>query len=129
MPDVTGTNAAAVPDGERPPKPKRGKPKDDYAPLRPMTAFQQWAATARVRLEEGRPQFITNISGMGKALAEEWGKVPEEEKARMTAMQEKEMEIWNPKWAAYKETPRYKQFFEVKQDWIDKRARKKLRRR
>ena len=47
----------------------------------------------------------------------------------MTGIYEKEMEIWKPKWAAYKETPHYKEFFEVKQDWIDKRARKKLRKK
>jgi hypothetical protein len=129
MPDVTDTNGAAVPDGEGPPKPKRGKPNDEHAPLRPKSAFQKWAATARVRLKEGRPELLTDIRGMAKALAEEWGKFPEEEKARMTGIYEEEMEIWKPKWAAYKETPHYKEFFEVKQDWIDKRARKKLRKK
>ena len=116
MPDVTDTNGAAVPDQKRPLKPKRGKPKDEHAPPRPKMAFQQFATTERVRLKKERPDLINDIIGMGKELAELWRKVPEEEKARMTAMQEKEMEIWYPKWAAYKETPLYKQFSEVKQD-------------
>jgi hypothetical protein len=129
MLDVTDTNGAAVPDGEGPPKRKRGKPNDEHAPLRPKSAFQQWAASKRVRLNEWRPELLTDIRGVGKALAEEWGIIPEEEKASLTGIYEKEMEIWKPKWAAYKETPRYKEFFEVKQDWIDKRARKKLRKK
>merc|ERR1711879_1118145 len=63
---------------------------------------------------------------MGKALADEWQKVPEDEKARLQAEYDKEMAIWKPKWAAYKQTRQYKDFVEVKTDWLDKRAQKKL---
>merc|ERR1712151_1083130 len=37
------------------------------------------------------------------------------------------MEIWRPKWAEYKQTDHYREFFEVKQDWIDGRKMKKLK--
>jgi len=66
---------------------------------------------------------------MGKAIAEEWQKVPDEKKAVLQEQYEKEMAIWKPKWAAYKLTPGYKEFFEIKTDWIDARARKKLQKK
>merc|ERR1712151_1175347 len=63
---------------------------------------------------------------MGIAMAEEWAKVPEAEKAKMQEEYDKAMVIWKPKWEAYKKTKNYKEFVEVKSDWIDKRALKKL---
>merc|ERR1712060_764692 len=36
------------------------------------------------------------------------------------------MGIWKPKWEAYKATPGYKEFFEIKQDWVDGKMKKKL---
>eukprot|EP00928_Gymnodinium_smaydae_P078786 TRINITY_DN62864_c2_g1_i1.p1 TRINITY_DN62864_c2_g1~~TRINITY_DN62864_c2_g1_i1.p1 ORF type:complete len:1324 (-),score=421.87 TRINITY_DN62864_c2_g1_i1:282-3959(-) len=63
---------------------------------------------------------------MGKALAEEWAKVPQEKKDEMQAEYEKEMEVWRPLWAKYKETRSYKDFVEVKTDYLDVKAQKKL---
>ena len=120
---------AAAPDGqttEPPPKPKRGKPKDDQAPTKPKNAYQKFTGEARKRLKEEQPELAADLRAMGLALKGEWGQVSDEEKARMTEQYEEEMEIWRPKWAEYKKTPHYKEFFEIKQDWIDKRAIKKL---
>merc|ERR1712048_610085 len=52
--------------------------------------------------------------------------VPQEEKDSLEVEYQKEMEIWRPKWAAYKETDAYKDFVEVKSDWLDRRQAKKL---
>merc|ERR1719362_1665398 len=111
---------------DEPEKKKRGKPKDELAPPKPKNAFQQVTGEARARLKEERPELVCDLKGMALALKEEWDKVPEEEKDRMTKKYQEEMEIWRPKWAAYKETQHYKDFFEVKQDWVDARTRKKL---
>lgn len=63
---------------------------------------------------------------MGIALKEVWDKTPEDLKERMQKEYEEEMAIWKPKWEAYKKTQHYKEFFEIKQDWVDARQRKKL---
>lgn len=107
-------------------KPKRGKPKDPLAPPRPKSGYTKFGGECRERLKRERPELITDLSGMGKAIAEEWLKVPQAEKDKMQVEYEAEMKIWKPKWAAYKETEHYKKFFEIKQDWIDARQRKKL---
>merc|ERR1712060_733539 len=76
--------------------------------------------------KEARPELATDLKAMGLALKEEWDKVPEDKKEEMQKEYEKAMEIWRPKWAAYKETEHYKVFFEIKQDWVDGRQKKKL---
>jgi len=112
-------------EGEKP-KPKRGKPKDELAPPKPKNAYQRVTGEARPRLKEAKPELATDLKAMGLALKEEWDKVPQETKDKMQKEYEAEMEIWKPKWAAYKLTQHYKEFFEIKQDWIDARQRKKL---
>uniref|UniRef100_A0A7S1WEU3 HMG box domain-containing protein n=1 Tax=Alexandrium catenella TaxID=2925 RepID=A0A7S1WEU3_ALECA len=109
-----------------PEKKKRGKPKDELAPPRPKNAFQRVTGEARKKIKEERPEIATDLKAMGLALKEVWEKTPEEEKERMTKEYGEEMAIWKPKWAEYKLTPHYKEFFEVKQDWVDARMRKKL---
>jgi len=111
---------------EEPAKKKRGKPKDELAPPKPQNAYQKISAEARKRLKEEKPELATDLKAMGLALKEAWDNVPQEEKDRLTKQYEEEMVIWRPKWAVYKETQHYKDFFEVKQDWIDARMRKKL---
>mmetsp|Transcript_36179 Transcript_36179/g.115064 ORF Transcript_36179/g.115064 Transcript_36179/m.115064 type:complete len:1222 (-) Transcript_36179:108-3773(-) len=115
-----------APAGEEPPKKKRGKPKDDMAPPKPKNPYQRVTGDARAKIKEQRPELAMDLKGMALALKEEWEKVPEEEKERMQQEYQQEMEVWRPKWAAYKQTQHYKEFFEIKQDWIDARARKKL---
>lgn len=134
QPTVEGTAEATQPTVEgtaeaQPEQKKRGKPKDPNAPPKPKAPFQQFGGPARERLKAERPELLVDLSAMGKALAEEWAKVSDDEKAKMQAVYEKEMEIWRPKWAAYKETDGYKKFFEIKQDWIDARALKKLQKK
>ncbi|CAK0893065.1 unnamed protein product [Prorocentrum cordatum] len=134
-PPPTAEAAAAAPGeaasapGEAAPaeKPKRGKPKDVNAPPKPKNGFQKCSAAARERIKAERPEIATDLAAMGAALKEEWEKVPQEEKDRLSEQYEKEMEIWRPKWAAYKQTRQYKEFFETKQDWIDGRQMKKLK--
>mmetsp|Transcript_81078 Transcript_81078/g.142961 ORF Transcript_81078/g.142961 Transcript_81078/m.142961 type:complete len:1231 (+) Transcript_81078:30-3722(+) len=124
--------AATVPmDGEADPgavpeKKKRGKPKDAMAPPKPKNANQVVSAKARQELKEKNPEAARDLAVMGKHLKEVWEATPQEEKDRLTAEYEKEMEIWRPKWAAYKETDHYKEFCEIKQDWLDVREKKKL---
>eukprot|EP00931_Biecheleriopsis_adriatica_P084991 TRINITY_DN5912_c0_g1_i1.p1 TRINITY_DN5912_c0_g1~~TRINITY_DN5912_c0_g1_i1.p1 ORF type:complete len:1229 (-),score=455.15 TRINITY_DN5912_c0_g1_i1:71-3757(-) len=109
-----------------PEKKKRGKPKDPNAPVKPKNAFQQVTGEARGRLKEQRPELATDLKAMGMALKEEWEKFPQEEKDRMNAEYEKAMEIWRPQWEAYKKTDSFKEFFDLKQDWLDGREKKKL---
>jgi len=111
---------------EEPPKKKGGKPKDELAPKKPQNAYQRVSGEARKRIKEERPELICDLKGMGLALKEVWDNTPQETKDQMTKEYMEEMEIWRPKWAAYKETQHYKEFFEVRQDWIDARTRKKL---
>jgi hypothetical protein len=107
-------------------KPKRGKPKDEHAPKKPKNPFGAFASECRPKLKESRPELITDLRAMGTAIAEEWAKVSDAEKARLQATYEKEMEVWRPLWEKYKQTSNYKEFVEVKTDWLDKRAQKKL---
>ena len=109
-----------------PPKKKRGKPKDEFAPPKPKNPYQRVTGEARPRLKEERPELAMDLKAMGLALKEEWEKVPEDNKAEMQKVYEEEMAIWKPKWAEYKLTPHYKEFFEIKQDWVDGRQLKKL---
>jgi len=107
-------------------KPARGRPKDDQAPPKPKNAFQRVTGVARKRIKEENPALATDLKGMADALKKAWEDTPEAEKERLTAEYETEMEIWRPKWAAYKETDHYKQFFEIKQDWMDIKTKKKM---
>jgi len=116
--------AAPAPEEE---KKKRGKPKDEHAPPKPKSPFNRFAGEVRARLKEERPELATDLSGMGKAMAEEWSKVPDSEKAKQQQVYEKEMEIWRPKWEEYKQTQHYRDFVEVKTDYLDKKAQKKTR--
>mmetsp|Transcript_102896 Transcript_102896/g.320623 ORF Transcript_102896/g.320623 Transcript_102896/m.320623 type:complete len:1217 (+) Transcript_102896:71-3721(+) len=111
---------------EEPQKKKRGKPKDDMAPPKPKNAYQKVTGEARTKIKAERPELATDLKAMGIALKEAWDATPEDVKERMTKEYEEEMAIWKPKWAAYKLTPHYKEFFEIKQDWVDARQRKKL---
>lgn len=107
-------------------KPGRGRPKDDQAPVKPKNAFQRVTGEARARIKIENPAVATDLAAMGLALKEAWDKTPESERERLTKEYEAEMEIWRPKWAAYKETDHYKKFFEIKQDWVDVKTKKKL---
>jgi len=121
-PDAATANGGAP----EPEKKKRGKPKDDQAPPKPKNAFQRVTGEARARLKEQRPELVTDLKAMALALKEEWDKTPEADKERMQKEYEAEMEIWRPKWAEYTKTQHYKDFYEIRQDWIDGRMRKKL---
>lgn len=105
---------------------RRGKPKDTNAPPKPKNAYQRITGEARGRLKAEKPELASDLKAMGLAMKAEWDKVPEAEKEILQAEYEKEMAVWRPKWAAYKQTKHYKEFFEVKQDWVDGRQRKKL---
>mmetsp|Transcript_117715 Transcript_117715/g.293498 ORF Transcript_117715/g.293498 Transcript_117715/m.293498 type:complete len:1229 (-) Transcript_117715:61-3747(-) len=124
--DVAMNGEPQPAEAEAKPKKQRGKPKDDQAPPKPKNPYQKVTSEARQRLKAERPELANDLKAMGLALKEEWDKVPELNKEQMQKEYEAEMEIWRPKWAAYKQTDHYKEFFEVKQDWIDGRVRKKL---
>lgn len=124
---TNGAAAAEQANGEEPPKKKRGKPKDELAPKKPKNAFQRVTGEARARLKEERPELATDLKAMGQAMKEVWENTPQEEKDRLTKLYEAEMEIFRPKWAEYIKTDHYKEFFEIRQDWIDIRMQKKLR--
>mmetsp|Transcript_56351 Transcript_56351/g.158843 ORF Transcript_56351/g.158843 Transcript_56351/m.158843 type:complete len:1194 (+) Transcript_56351:47-3628(+) len=111
---------------EEPPKKKRGKPKDELAPPKPKNAFQRVTGEARARIKVERPELIMDLKGMAMALKDAWDQCPEAEKIKLQAEYEKEMAIWKPKWEAYKQTQHYKEFFEIRQDYIDKKTQKKL---
>merc|ERR1719230_1084947 len=117
-PPAEGAAPAAEGEQPAPEKKKRGKPKDENAPKKPKNGYQQFTGRMRAELKEKRPELASDLKGMGIALAEEWTKVPQEEKDRLEVEYNKEMEIWRPKWAAYKETDSYKDFVEVKSDWL-----------
>mmetsp|Transcript_103398 Transcript_103398/g.299062 ORF Transcript_103398/g.299062 Transcript_103398/m.299062 type:complete len:880 (-) Transcript_103398:134-2773(-) len=108
------------------PKARRGRPKDQNAPPRPQNPFQRFSVEARQRLKDTRPELASDLKGMAGALKEEWDKVPKEEKDRLQAEFDKEMEVWRPKWDAYRKTPDYKSFCNIRQDWMDERNRRKL---
>jgi len=107
-------------------KKKRGKPKDEHAPPKPRNPYSRFAGEERTKLKETRPELISDLSGMGKAIADGWALVSEEKKAASQEEYDKEMAIWKPKWATYKLTGNYKEFVEVKTDYLDKKAQKKL---
>eukprot|EP00930_Biecheleria_cincta_P044270 TRINITY_DN303_c0_g1_i6.p1 TRINITY_DN303_c0_g1~~TRINITY_DN303_c0_g1_i6.p1 ORF type:complete len:1318 (-),score=418.92 TRINITY_DN303_c0_g1_i6:568-4521(-) len=107
-------------------KKARGKPKDPNAPIKPKNGFQKVTGEARARLKEERPELAMDLKAMGAALKEEWEKVPQEEKDRLQEIYDKEMEVFRPLWAAYKETDSYKEYCDVKQVWLDGREKKKL---
>mmetsp|Transcript_61427 Transcript_61427/g.179555 ORF Transcript_61427/g.179555 Transcript_61427/m.179555 type:complete len:1213 (+) Transcript_61427:101-3739(+) len=116
--------AAGAP--EEPPKKKRGKPKDELAPPKPKNPYQKITGEARAKIKEARPELATDLKAMGLALKEVWDNTAEETKQKMQQVFEEEMKVWKPKWEEYKKTQHYKEFFEIKQDWIDARQRKKL---
>merc|ERR1711957_393072 len=80
----------------------------------------------RPELKEAEPALAADLGAFGKRLAEEWMNVPQDEKDGLQKQYEKEMVIWKPKFAEYKKTDSYKEFFETKQDWMDIRAKKKI---
>merc|ERR1719382_2135432 len=125
-PPAEGAGAPPPTDGAAPEKKRRGKPKDDQAPKKPKNAFQRVTGEARALLKEQNPALATDLKAMGLALKEKWEETPQEVKDKLTKEYEEEMEIWKPKWAAYKETKEYKVFFELKQDYIDLKTKKKL---
>ncbi|CAK8985915.1 unnamed protein product [Durusdinium trenchii] len=63
---------------------------------------------------------------MFMALNEVWEQVPQEEKDKLQKEYEEEMEIWKPKWEAYKKTDSYKEFCLLKQEYKDKKEKKKF---
>eukprot|EP00913_Durusdinium_trenchii_P024142 g22669.t1 len=71
---------------------------------------------ARERLRTERPELATDLKGMFMALNEVWEQVPQEEKDKLQKEYEEEMEIWKPKWEAYKKTDSYKEFCLLKQE-------------
>eukprot|EP00933_Yihiella_yeosuensis_P022710 TRINITY_DN17832_c0_g1_i1.p1 TRINITY_DN17832_c0_g1~~TRINITY_DN17832_c0_g1_i1.p1 ORF type:complete len:1215 (-),score=478.94 TRINITY_DN17832_c0_g1_i1:131-3775(-) len=126
---VEGEGQAASstgPNGEpQPEQKKRGKPKDPNAPPKPKNAFQQVTGEARAKIKAERPELAMDLKAMGLALKEAYEAVPQEEKDRLTAEYEAKMEVWRPLWAAYKETEGYKEWFDLKQDWLDGREKRK----
>lgn len=122
---VAATGVAAAPEGEVK-KPGRGRPKDDQAPPKPKNPMQKVHAEARQKIKAERPELAMDLKGMALALKEAWDTVAPPVKERMQKEYEEEMEVWRPKWAEYKKTPHYKQFFELKQDWVDVKTKKKL---
>jgi len=107
-------------------KPARGRPRDPNAPLKPKNAFQRVTGEARTRLKEEKPELATDLKAMAMALKDAWDAVPQEKKDQLQREYEEEMEVWRPKWAEYIQTPGYKKFFEVKQDWMDIKQKKIL---
>ena len=82
----------------------------------PKNPCAKFTATERHKLKEVKPELKSNISGMGKALSEAWQAVPEWEQEKRKKQYQEEMKIWKPEWDAYKETPGYRAFVEVKTD-------------
>jgi len=95
--DKNGADTTQLENGQapEPEKKKRGKPKDPLAPPKPKSGYQQFAGEARERLKQERPELLSDLSGMGKAIAEEWQKVPDGKKAVLQEQYEKEMAIWS----------------------------------
>lgn len=120
---MNGTQDPPKPEEE---KPKRGKPKDPLAPKRPPGPYQKFATEEKARLKETNPELAANMGECGKAIAEAWKNVPDATKEKMTEEYEKLKAIWLPLHKAYIKTPGYKVFYELRQDWIDRRKRKKL---
>ncbi|CAE6967578.1 HMGB2 [Symbiodinium sp. KB8] len=107
-------------------KKRRGRPKDDKAPPKPKTPKMQVTGPARERLKTERPELATDLKAMMAAMNDVWEQVPQEEKDRMEAEFQKEMEIWQPKWEAYKKTASFKEFKCLKQEYLDRKERRKF---
>jgi len=120
----TGTQEGT--NGTVPEKKKRGRPKDLNAPKRPQTPKAKVTMPARDRLKTERPELMTDLKAMFTALNEIWEQVSQEEKDRLQKEYEEEMEIWKPKWEAYKKTDSYKEFCLAKQEYKDKKEKKKF---
>jgi len=116
---------AAQNDGSAPAK-QRGKPKDPDAPKRPLLPFQQFGQATRAKLIEQNPSLKGDLSGMGKALAEAWAAVPEEEKQKQQAIFDPAKAKWNDLMAEYKKTDRYRSFTKRLREWQDLREIKKM---
>jgi len=108
------------------PKKQRGKPKDALAPKKPLNAYQRISGKKRQDMKAAEDPRCKDLAAMGIALKEAYEATSEEEKLAMTKEYEAEIEIWRPAWAAYKQTDAYKDFFELKQDYIDIRQKKKM---
>lgn len=104
----------------------KNRPKDELAPQRPKTVYQRVIAVLRHRLGMSNPELQSDIKGMAAALKSEWDKIPKFEKDKAQKMYEAELEVWKLKFAEYKKTQHFKDFFEIKQDWVDAQKRKKL---
>lgn len=117
-------NGEAAPLPEK--KPSRGRPKDENAPPKPKSAFQKVCGEARVRIKAEQPEVATDLKAMAMALKDAWDNTPQDVKDKMTAEYDEEMRIFKPKWQAYIQTDEYKKFFEVKQDWMDIKTKKKM---
>jgi len=109
-----------------PPKKPRGRPKDDQAPAKPKNAMQRCHAVERARIKEHQPELCTDLKAMAEALRKVWEDTPQGDKDRVGKIYEQEMEVWKPIWEVYKQTDRYKEFFELKSDWMDSKQKKKL---
>eukprot|EP00439_Symbiodinium_sp_Y106_P019989 s4375_g2.t1 len=99
---------------------------DDNAPPKPKTPKMQVTGPARERLKTERPELATDLKAMMAALNDVWEQVPQEEKDRMEAEFQKEMEIWQPKWEAYKKTASFKEFKCLKQEYLDRKEKRKF---
>mmetsp|Transcript_34778 Transcript_34778/g.79742 ORF Transcript_34778/g.79742 Transcript_34778/m.79742 type:complete len:1127 (+) Transcript_34778:19-3399(+) len=108
-------------------KKSRGKPKDPLAPPKPKNGYSQFTSEMRPKLKEQNPALAADLKAMGTALADEWAKVPQEEKDRLDEQYQKEMVIWKPKMEEYMKTESYKDFFDRKQDWLGVKKQKKLK--
>eukprot|EP00438_Fugacium_kawagutii_P032246 Skav200872 [mRNA] locus=scaffold3562:118485:120483:- [translate_table: standard] len=70
-----------------------------------------------------KPELLTDLKKMFEALNEVWEKVTQEEKDQLQKESppqwyEAEMEIWKPKWEAYKKTDSYREFCLAKQECV-----------
>ena len=119
MADATSTTAEPAPA-----KPKKIKAKDLNVPLKPMTPFQKIGESVR---NQRRQELAGDIRALNAAYKEAYKAVPPETLEKMRKEYRAEMEIWKPKWIAYKETEEYGTLFEIKEAARYKRKRKKLR--
>ena len=73
-------------------KRRRGRPRDQQGPQKPLTPRQQVTMAARLRLKSERPELATDFSAMSAELNAAWAAVPVEEKDSMQKKYEADME-------------------------------------
>eukprot|EP00929_Paragymnodinium_shiwhaense_P075918 TRINITY_DN388_c0_g2_i2.p1 TRINITY_DN388_c0_g2~~TRINITY_DN388_c0_g2_i2.p1 ORF type:complete len:1130 (+),score=480.84 TRINITY_DN388_c0_g2_i2:101-3391(+) len=114
---------AAMP---KPPKVGRKRPLDPKMPLKPQAPYFAFSGKIRPQLIESDPNLKSNLAAMGSAIKEAWGKLPEDEKAKMQAEYEKQKAVWDALMEEYRKTPGAKEHAVVLRAWMDMREMKKL---